>query len=251
MSFLVTELFARVSAYAGWVNLASWPTTITPLQVYNEAGEWLYSSRQWSFLAQQFDEVDINPGQDFILLPPGFAGLLGVYGGRTNPACGLRISSWQAVMEQRAYPAQSGGGFVGCISHLEPDAQNPEPIPVIAIGPTPSAGVQAAFQIAYTGKWPRVTANTTKLHIPDWMVPLYIRTCCHWIGGYHKELKGTLEDRLAVLKRSDLYMAAWDRDDNLQPDQGGSSGSAESFVTLTDEPWAPPLGRRVTYVTGS
>lgn len=250
MTFLKATLESRVLRAMGWAA-STWPTAFVKEDVYNEAGIWLYTSRQWDFLAKQFDDLDLVEGQDYLDLPAGFAGFLGVSSGRSNVVCSLRMSHWQAVMEQRTYPNQALGSFVGTMSTIPGNAADPAPVPVIAIGPTPSAGVIGAFQLAYSGTWPTITSTTTKLNIPAFMVPLYIKTVIEYLKGYERRLEGEHFDRMKALKMGDLYEAAVTHDDNLQPDCGGITGTAEQEVRFDSDPFVAPLGRLTTRVTGA
>lgn len=250
MSFLKETLDLRVNRAMGWVA-GAWPAAIGRLDIYNEAGTWLYTSRSWSFLESMFEDLNLVEGQNYIDLPDDFGGFLGVSSGRENVACSLRMSNYQAVLDQRQFPAQSLGGFVGCLAHREGDTENPERIPIIAIGPTPRASVMQALQLAYAGTWATIKPSTTKLRIPPWMVPLYIRTVIEYVKGYERRLEGELDDRLLRLVSGPLYQAAVTYDDNLQPDCGGISGTAEQEAGYSDDPFIAPLGRFTTRVTGA
>ena len=251
MTFLKATLETRLIRAMGW-TAATWPSTVYVKEdVYNEAGIWLYSSRQWDFLQKQFDDLDLVPGQDYLDLPPGFAGFLGVSSGRSNVTCSLRMSHWQAVLEQRAFPSQALGSFVGALSNIPGPVADPAPVPVIAIGPIPTASVIGAFQLAYSGTWPTIKSTTTKLNIPPFMVPLYIRTVGEYLKGYERRLEGTLEQRLEALQMSALYAAAVTFDDNIQSDCGGITGTAMQEIMGADDPFIAPLGRLTTRVTGA
>lgn len=256
MSFLVADLKSRVARAIGWVTADSsdaWPTgSSTPqfVDIANEAGEWLYSSRQWQFLDSTFEQLNIVAGQDYVELPTDFSGWLAFGPGR-NGGITLAWKTPEFVMNQRTYPNQINGTFYVCLGNIEPSSVNPEPRAVLQIGPVSGSTVMEAVQLHYTSKWPRISQNysaSAKLKVPDWMQPLVLLTVIEYLRGYEQSLEGRLDQRLEAILQGPVYRAACARDESLAPVTGPISGTAEEMCGGLDDPFFPGRGREATFV---
>lgn len=225
----VTRLKERVARFMGWKRAEDWPAELEIVTVANEAGEWLTSRRPWQWLQRSPVNLALTAGQDFVTLPTDFGRHIAVVGRGTN-AYSIRRGDMSEVAAARADIQGAPRTFVYCYGYSGPSVAGPKPDVRMFIGPVPTATIANAFVLTYAAGWKPLVGGGDHVLVPSWMIPLYVRAVCMYVGGLEREIEGTLEDRLDRLEASTLFEAAADRDDTTEEDLGPMRGGVEETL---------------------
>lgn len=232
----------------GWRRPEDWPSEIEPVDVANEAGEWLYSIEEWNALCRPLAELSIVANQEWIDLPADFGRMLGdKITTTTGFGYSLRMGTMDEVRDARS--VQPGGNslaYVGCIAHTGPVLAGPRSLARLEIGPIPSQAAANVFLLAYKAGWKEVTDSSDHILVPSWMQSVYVEVATAFVGGREQEEQGTLNDRLAAVLVGPLMIALRNRDLSIQTEFGPMRGGVgEMFggdVPITSVFDTPILG---------
>lgn len=226
----VDRLRERIARSMGWCRPEDWPSQIEPVEIANEAGEWLYSLEDWNSLARPLAELSLVADQGWIDLPADFGRMVGDRI-TTQTGFGHRIAlgTMDEVREARS-SAPGGIAFVGCIVHTGPALAGPRSLARLDIGPVPTQSAASAFLIAYQAGWKEVSDGSDHILVPSWMQSVYVAAATAFVGGREHEEDGSVEDRLDRLVASSLMVALRNRDLSIQTSFGELRGGVGEML---------------------
>lgn len=230
----VERLQQRVARNLGWMRPTDWPAALPITEVANEAGEWLVSAYDWTWLTRPVTYLALVNGQEFCELPEDFSRYLSIASALNSPWA-IRIEGPTQVAAARARNLGREASFVGCFTWGSPTTAGPKAVARLDIGPVPTQSVAQAFVLAYKGGWTTVNDASDHIVVPAHVTAIYVRAVSAFVGGYEQETKGTLEDRLDRLMASGLWQAAIDRDESVQGDLGRIQGGVGEAHSIDDE----------------
>lgn len=243
----VDRLRERIARRMGWRRPQDWPSEIEPVEIANEAGEWLYGIEEWASLQRPLAELSLVAGQEWITLPTDFGRLVSDrITTRTGFGHTLRLETIDVVRDARSSnPAGNSLAYVGCITHSGPGLAGLRSMARLDIGPVPGAGAADVFLLAYKAGWREVADGSDHILVPSWMESVYVEAATAFVGGREQEEDGRLEDRLDRLLGSSLMLALRNRDLSIHAELGplrGGVGEMSMRVPVTSRFDVPIVG---------
>lgn len=239
----VDRLRERIARSMGWRRPQDWPQAIEPVEIANEAGEWLYSIEEWNALARAPADLSLVALQEWIDLPADFGRIVSdKITTQTGFGHTLRLGTMDEVRDARS--VQPGGNslcYVGCIAHTGPILAGPRSAARLQIGPIPSQSATDVFLLSYKAGWVEVTNGSDHILVPSWMESVYVAAATAFVGGREQEEQGTVEDRLDRLVASSLMLALRNRDLSIQTSFGPIRGGVGEMFPGDDTPLALPF----------
>lgn len=234
----VDRLKQRIMRAMGWRRPQDWPSELEPVEIANEAGEWLYSIEEWNSLARPLALLSIVADQSWIDLPADFGRIVGdCVTTQTGFGHTLRLGTIDEVRD--AQSLQPGGNslcYVGCITHTGPTLAGPRSLARLEIGPVPSTSQDDAFQIAYKAGWVEVSDGSDHILVPTWMTSVYVAAATAFVAGREAEEGGDVDDRIAKLLLGPQMIALRNRDLSVQSSFGQMRGGVGELYGDYDTP---------------
>ncbi len=206
---------------------------ISPLQIANEAGEYLCALRGWKWLEGRMVQVDFVSGQDYVELPSDLRAIKAIdtTDGLTTE---IELTTLQAVLEYRTKSLSVPLYFFAAISH---DAVDGRPTPRLELWPTPTSDTDRSVSIFYTAGWSPLTSGDSVAYMPAWIEALYYQILRAFAHGYEEADDGTVDQRLALVAQGPLMDAAVSRDVTVQPNYGQLTNGIAMRGTFTNNSW--------------
>ena len=222
------EAAQRVALHT--LGFSRWPENHEGgLVLANEAGRWLCSTHNWTFLDGADTLLAVTAAQDYVALPSDFQAVNEIEknGGQTTPSNWWCWTSLAEITRMRGQALPSGGWtYWGAVGYRQ--VEDGVPVPVLEIYPTPSATEASALRLRYRRQWRDFTADHDQAAIPGWMDALYLEAVRAFALGTAEERSGTLDQRLVGVLGGALMAVAIRRDVAQQKRYGLISGGAAS-----------------------
>jgi len=218
----------RAARFVSWNKPENWPMELDRLIAANEVGEWLCNAEVWNWLRRPSTLLSLVASQQYITLPADFGRFVSI-DTVSGSVYRVKMETQEAVDRARRLPAANGTLFKGCILHTAPTALA-VPVAQLEIGPIPGASAANVIRLSYIATWRTCTTENDLIPMPLWLHALYIRAFALYLAGWERDKGGTVEQRCASLRMSDIWQSAVDRDDTIQCDLGPMHGSAEEMI---------------------
>lgn len=147
------------------------------------------------------------------------------YTSRDSFANVLEMVSYKDLLYLRSNGIAGSWTYSGAITYGkgQPDGA---PVPLLDIHPAPTVEEANALKLFCVHGWERVSDDQDEVQVPVWLEPFFIHLCREYAMAFDDDEGMGLDERLARLGASPLFLHARKRDSELQPDVGLMRGGA-------------------------
>lgn len=202
---------------------ADMSASLSMLATANQAGQFLADAYDWRWKIRPPATLTAVDGQNYILFPSDFSGLLcppqGIPGG-VSYMLGLTTMEEIARFRKGTMPGAPTAGFYAAVAYQARSGTTP-PLPRLELWPTPDSTTAGAIaHLYYRASWEPLTSAGQTVALPPYMEALYLMVARAFAQGLEDEDAGHLEDRLQKLMTGALWIACTTRDAGEQSDYG-------------------------------
>lgn len=198
----------------------------------NQAGDYLANMHGWGWLVRKPASLNLSAGRTNISLPDDFGRALGRP--RSQGTGSFQWGTIDEVVSMRAGNTGSASAFVGAIVWV-PDINTDSIKPQIELSAEVSTSQTAAFLLPYVARWAEIASDDDVLQMPSFMEPLFLEIVFAFAQGYDEHDLSMRDERLALIRAGDTFMAARRRDGGAQPSLGQMTGGAVQMLAARQD----------------
>ena len=192
--------------------------------IINEAGNHLVAMRPWKWLERPPTTLNFTASQAYVVLPTDFRSA-----GSIVPDDGLdKQFRWVTFHELNTLrQLNTEPEFVYHAAIVQPGQTGVTAdlgAPRLELWPTPAANQTPALHLWYTAGWTKLSSDTDKPNMPEWMESLLIALTRAFAQGYDEQDTGSVSARLSEIETGALFLHAVERDADQQPSYGRLRG---------------------------
>ncbi len=147
------------------------------------------------------------------------------------PATPGNCYAWRPQINEGAYPAPLS------VNSGDIPLATGRPEPRLDIWPTPRSTTLEGLTMRYRRCWALIESDNDTIYVPSYCEPLFLRVCEEVALGHHERDKGLLEQRLDLIKRTNLFDDCAREDLNRQGQGGRISNSAFDLAFRRPRTW--------------
>ncbi len=193
-----------------------------PVEVVNLAGEAWVNAHPWAYLERRTKTVSTVADQSYVDVGNEVRNVIAMYptDSLTNH---LRWSTVGEILLRRTSITGSYSGYWAALAFRK-DATTGDLHQTAELWPTPSTTGTDYFTLAYRSGWLKVTSDNDKVDLPSWLDGVFVQWVRAYAHGLEDEDLGATEQRLQVIRSSQMFLDAQIRDGAMQPELGEIRG---------------------------
>jgi len=209
--------------------------------IINEAGQHLYSMRQWTFRERPPADLAFIEDQPWVRLPADFGELVAF--ALDGTSSDFQFQTPQVIADLRSESVSlSSHRYWGSIVYPGVMTQGGDfEGPRIELYPTPG-DENSVLRVWYLADWPDIQLNDDPAPIPPYAVTLLTEIARAIAFGYEEPEEGGVADRLSRIELSPFFQVVLRRDSMTQSDYGHLEGRVggdwlDNQTFPTDSSW--------------